>query len=214
GDVAAFSDGAQGYSIGDVDGNYILEFDPVDLTGYTGATLGIDYFINTTSYEGDGTENASGSDLIHIYVRDLTNGTEIDVINTLGINISVLTLGIWLNSTISLPDDITAQLVVKVRTNAGPETLYLDNIVIDGILSNNDVQSNAFSIYPNPANDYINITSQISGDKNVAIYDILGKQVINTITSERINISALTSGIYIVKITQNGVSSTKKLVVR
>ncbi|MCF6307825.1 MAG: hypothetical protein L3J09_07700, partial [Flavobacteriaceae bacterium] len=42
GDVAAFSDGAQGYSIGDVDGNYILEFDPVDLTGYTGATLGID----------------------------------------------------------------------------------------------------------------------------------------------------------------------------
>ncbi|MFK5983152.1 MAG: T9SS type A sorting domain-containing protein [Flavobacteriaceae bacterium] len=216
GDVTAFTDGTKGYGIGDVDGNYILEFDTVDLTGYSGVTLGIDYYINVTGYEGDGTLNEEGSDRMRIYVKDLTNGTEIDVLNTEGSDINDLLIeGTWQNGSVNLPSNITAQLVVEVRTNSGSEVLYLDHIVIDGILANNDFISNTFSIYPNPANGYVNITSQTSGDKNVAVYDILGKQVINTtISSDRLNISELTSGIYIMQISQNGVSSTKKLVVR
>jgi len=215
GDVGAFTDGAQGYGIGDIDGNYILEFDTVDLTGYTGVTLGVDYFLNDTGYEGDGTVNEEGSDRMRIYVKDLTNGTEIDMLNTTGTDINDLAIqGIWQNGLVNIPDGVTIQLVVEVRTNSGAEVLYLDRIVIDGILGLGDTNQNQFSIYPNPANDFINITSQTSGDKNVAVYDILGKQVISTITSERVDISSLTNGVYIVKISQNGVSSTKKLVVR
>ena len=74
---------------------------------------------------------------------------------------------------------------------------------------------NTFAVYPNPANGFVNITSQTSGNKNVIVYDILGKQVINTtIFSDRLDISNLTSGMYLLNISQNGVSSTKKLIVK
>jgi len=50
---------------------------------------------------------------------------------------------------------------------------------------------------------------------NVTVFDILGKQVKNEIlTNNTLNVSNLKSGIYIVKITQNNTSVTKKLVVK
>ena len=58
------------------------------------------------------------------------------------------------------------------------------------------------------------VKSKSENFKHIAIYNILGKLVINTTTSERVDISNLTSGVYIMKISQNGVSSTKKLVVK
>ncbi|WP_339702710.1 T9SS type A sorting domain-containing protein [uncultured Marixanthomonas sp.] len=73
-----------------------------------------------------------------------------------------------------------------------------------------------FSIYPNPAsNGFVNIVSKVNGAKQIAVFDVLGKQVINTtLTGERLNIASLTSGVYIVKINQGNASVTKKLVVK
>ncbi|HBY68279.1 MAG TPA: T9SS C-terminal target domain-containing protein, partial [Flavobacteriaceae bacterium] len=81
-------------------------------------------------------------------------------------------------------------------------------------LSNNT--ENQFSMYPNPAsNGYVNIVSKVNGEKQVAVFDVLGKQIINTtLTGERLNIAALTSGVYIVKIKQGNTSITKKLIVK
>ena len=213
-----FPDGDQGYEISDVDGNYILEFDII--TSYsTGPGYSIDYFISETGYEGDGTLNESGSDRLRIYVRHLEENNEYDIINTTGSDINDLGIeGQWITGYIGLPPFINGpenfQLVIEVRCNAGPEAFYFDNIMFDGILGSSDNKQNKFSIYPNPAKEYVNISSQTTGDKNVTIYNILGKQVIQTITTESVNISSLTSGIYIMKISQNGISSTKKLVVR
>jgi hypothetical protein len=51
--------------------------------------------------------------------------------------------------------------------------------------------------------------------KNIAVYDILGKKVMNTtITSDRLNLSQLNSGVYMLNISENGISSTKKLVIK
>ena len=216
GDVTAYTDGTQGYGIGDADGNYILEFDQLDLAGYSGITLTLDYYVNDTGYEGDGTLNEEGSDRMRIYVKDLTNASEIDILNTTGSDINDLAIqGVWQNGSVNIPNGATIQLVVEVRCNSASETLYLDNLVVDGVLGLGDNNQNEFSVYPNPANGYVNISSKVSGDKNIAIYNVLGKQVINTIiSSERLDISNLNSGVYIMKISQNGVSSTKKLVVR
>ena len=133
GDVGAYSDGAQGYQLSDVDGNMILEFDVVDFSGYTSNTVSIDYFLNATGYEGDGTVNESGSDRIRIYVKDLTNTTEIDLLNTEGSDIDDLNIeGTWNTLSVSVPDNIMARLVVEVRTNSASETLYLDNVLFEG----------------------------------------------------------------------------------
>ena len=70
------------------------------------------------------------------------------------------------------------------------------------------------SIYPNPANTVVNISSDLNGIKNVEIYDVLGKQVIKTSTEMAVNVSALNAGVYMVKITQDGKSATRKLVIK
>ncbi len=211
-----YTEGIQGYQISDVDGNYILEFETVDLTGANNPTLSIDYFLSETGYEGDGTVNQSSSDRLRIYVKDLTNATEIDILDTTGSNINDLNIeGFWITGTAILLPDTTIQLVIEARTNSGAETFYFDHIIVEGILNFIDQSKSHFSMFPNPtADDFINITSKLAGDKTIIIYNVLGKQVIHTtISKERLDISSIKSGVYIVKIIQGLNSVTKKLVI-
>ncbi len=71
------------------------------------------------------------------------------------------------------------------------------------------------TIYPNPVNSgKIYITSKSSLDKKVEIFDVLGKKVLETTTSNKeVNISNLTAGIYIIKIKEGDNSATRKLIV-
>jgi hypothetical protein len=80
----------------------------------------------------------------------------------------------------------------------------------------NQFNITSFKLYPNPTNTgKVTIASVNSGAMKVAVYDILGKQVKNEIVSnDTIDVSNLKSGIYILKITQNDATSTKKLVIR
>lgn len=108
------------------------------------------------------------------------------------------------------------QLVIEVRCNSSTEAFFFDNIQFIEILGLENNTQETFSIYPNPAsNGYVNITSFFSGVKTVSVYDILGKKVMNTtISSSILNISELKSGVYILKIIQNEISTTKKLVIK
>lgn len=69
-------------------------------------------------------------------------------------------------------------------------------------------------VYPNPATDLVNIVSNEIGTKTVAIYDMLGKKVLETSTEETVNVSTLTSGVYIMNITQDGKNASRKLVIK
>lgn len=69
-------------------------------------------------------------------------------------------------------------------------------------------------VYPNPASDVVNISSSLTGIKEVSIFNMLGKKVLETSTNETINISNLTSGVYIMNISQDGKTASKKLVVK
>jgi hypothetical protein len=72
------------------------------------------------------------------------------------------------------------------------------------------------NVYPNPVtNGKLYITSDNGADKTVAIYDILGKQVLTTsVTNDVVNVSGLNAGVYIVKITEGGNTATRKLIIR
>ena len=218
-DVTAFTDGNQGYRFSDTDGNMILTSAVVDMTTYTTNMVLIDYFIVATGYEGNGTNNTSGNDRIRIYIKDLTNNTEINILNTEGSDINDLSIeGSWINGSATLPDGINAQLVVEFRGNSAEENMYIDNIKFQGektlALSRN--VNRGFTIFPNPTSGPIlTIKSPLNAEKRVVIYDILGRSVINTLLkSSRLNISSLKPGVYLVQITENNKTSTKKLVVR
>ncbi|MBU2927842.1 T9SS type A sorting domain-containing protein [Winogradskyella psychrotolerans] len=83
-------------------------------------------------------------------------------------------------------------------------------------LSVNNYNANTFSLYPNPTNTgSVSISSTNSDAISVQVFDILGKQVKNqTLTNNTLNVANLKSGVYIVKITQNNASTTKKLVIK
>ncbi|MFV5686225.1 T9SS type A sorting domain-containing protein [Flavobacterium sp. GB2R13] len=72
------------------------------------------------------------------------------------------------------------------------------------------------SLYPNPvSNGKVYITSKNDLDKEIIIFDVLGKKVLQTTLSSReLNVSNLTSGVYIIKINENDASATRKLIVR
>jgi hypothetical protein len=73
-----------------------------------------------------------------------------------------------------------------------------------------------FNLYPNPSkSNFINITSTGLGAIQASVFDILGKQVINTAVSNgRLDVSPLNTGVYIVKLTQGKATITKKLIIQ
>lgn len=81
-------------------------------------------------------------------------------------------------------------------------------------VAQNDIDG--LSIYPNPVTGgtlYINTAS--NDTKSVQIFDVVGKRVVNASSVENsVNVSALNSGVYIVKITEAGKTATRKLVIR
>ena len=72
------------------------------------------------------------------------------------------------------------------------------------------------SIYPNPVTGKtFNVTSANNDDMSVVIYDVIGKQVLNTkVINNTVNVANLNAGIYIVKITEEGKTATRKLVIQ
>ena len=80
-----------------------------------------------------------------------------------------------------------------------------DSSVIEGL-----------SFYPNPvSNGKVYITSKLGLEKEILIFDVLGKKVFQgTLTTKELNISAIASGIYIIKIKENEATATRKLIIK
>jgi hypothetical protein len=85
-------------------------------------------------------------------------------------------------------------------------------------VENNSNNISNISVYPNPANDLLNIDITNANFKNseVVIYNISGTEVLKTnltSNSARLNIEALSAGVYFVRvINQNGFNKTVKFV--
>ena len=71
-------------------------------------------------------------------------------------------------------------------------------------------------VYPNPvSNGVLHIESNLNTERTVSLFDVLGKQVLSTTTSNStINVAALNSGIYIAKITEGANTATRKVIIR
>ena len=74
---------------------------------------------------------------------------------------------------------------------------------------------NGLRLYPNPVvNGTLYIDTDVNSTKSVVIYDIVGKQVLKATTTNAVNVSNLNGGVYVVKITEDGKTATRKLVIR
>jgi len=93
----------------------------------------------------------------------------------------------------------------------------ITDIVIDGNnLGVNDNAIQGFTYHPNPTDGVLNLNS-VENIDSVAIYNILGQQVLNqTIdaTSTQLDVSKLAVGAYVMKVSVNGETGTYKIIKR
>jgi hypothetical protein len=68
------------------------------------------------------------------------------------------------------------------------------------------------SVYPNPASETIYITSGVTIEK-IELYDIVGKQVLESKNTSEINVSHLDHGLYLLKLYSENASTTKKVII-
>lgn len=109
---------------------------------------------------------------------------------------------------------IIAGIITERTDDGGYYITARDDNDASTILGVNRFETNVFSMFPNPTEGFVNIVSADASAKTVVVFDLLGKQVINTVISDRLDISALTSGMYLVKVSQGNFSETKKLIIK
>lgn len=120
----------------------------------------------------------------------------------------------YIDQVVPTTQSTIAGIITEREDDGGYYITARDGQDADTILGLNDNDLSALSIYPNPANDFINIGSQNEGAITVTVFNVLGKQVIATQNTNRLNITNLTSGVYLVQLTQGDATTTKKLVVK
>lgn len=88
-------------------------------------------------------------------------------------------------------------------TEVTPSTLSVAQNNISGL-----------KVYPNPAKNTLYVTSASFAEKQVELYDVLGKVALSTkVTNQAVNIASLPKGVYVAKITEEGKTATRKVVI-
>ncbi len=103
-----------------------------------------------------------------------------------------------ISSNCNLNEEITAEVTVTEAAGIG------------------DIESININIYPNPANNFVNIKAE-NTISNIRIYNYLGQQVIQVNKNTniaKIDVSSLNSGVYILKIDTKEGSFMKKLIIQ
>ncbi len=198
--------------------------------GYDGASGGgcVAIFATDKTFmiEGINTQNYSDITLSFGQLKgNAQNANTITIeVSADGINWSPLTytgvagsLSVW--TLITPTGNIPATQNLRVRFKNPPSTVSvfrIDDIKITGNtlgVSNNNIAG--LKMYPNPVTGgKFFISTDANTTKSVAIFDVLGKQVVNTTATETVNVSNLKAGVYIVKITEEGKTATRKLVIK
>ncbi len=92
--------------------------------------------------------------------------------------------------------------------------LYAQDTIDINNLRNDEIAG--FKLYPNPAiADVVYVTTQLNNLKEVKVYDVFGELVLTEkLSTKAMNISRLSPGVYVVQVTENGKSITRKLVIK
>lgn len=107
---------------------------------------------------------------------------------------------------------------IAITNDNYESSAFFDEIsYFDPALSVQTFNDNVVSVYPNPAKDFVNIKNTLDTQLNsVEITDINGRVVknvnLNSVTEAQVNVSDLSTGVYMMKIVSDSGSVTKKIV--
>lgn len=194
------------------EGNYMMQYtldngDPYqarlvtnrfDFTGYTNASLTFKYI-----------NKIWGSDIndLQVFYKTSENGSWVALSELI-----TDAHNDWTSLTLPLPNTTSDYYLSFLSTNDYGYGTYLDDISISATLSDATFETAALKMYPNPVQNtlYISNTAAITG---VQVYNMLGQVVLNKATNGTdvsVDMSALSSGNYMVKVqTAEGVKTSK-----
>jgi hypothetical protein len=117
------------------------------------------------------------------------------------------------SSVSSIPTIAGQSYYIFVLNTGGPSDVLID---ISDSLGIGDNTIDGFTFYPNPVNDILNVRSNIMIEQ-VEFFTVLGQSVttkyINA-TNSQLDISGLTTGVYFMKVTANGITATYQVIKR
>jgi len=131
----------------------------------------------------------------------------------------------WISSgniDVSSVDGSTVYIAFKfTSTNQESATWEVDEVLITGTEANGLGEGNAFSsqvrIYPNPATNYVNITSNTDDLLNIRLFSLIGTPVSESESfrgNTQIILDNLSSGIYLIRISDdNGNTKIEKIII-
>jgi len=102
---------------------------------------------------------------------------------------------------------------IQFLSNSLDAEFFIDDFIFQDqyCLGYEDFTKSNFTMYPNPSNEYLSISSN-EKVKNVIIYNLVGSKVLETTSINTINISALTSGMYMVVVETEDGKGVQKLI--
>jgi len=112
--------------------------------------------------------------------------------------------------------------VVAIQLAGGGTPLMSQTNVVSAVaplynLGINDAKSAEFSVYPNPSEGLVTFKGEFAADASATIFDQTGR-VVYTVESlsngTTIDLTSLNKGIYLVRLTNNGVESTQTVVIK
>ena len=194
-----------------------------------GATVTISYWYKAVRTDGGLTGNTGRIWSVFYDTGSITPTTPINPAGTTGPSDDPLRFNngylpqatTWTQKTVTSVVPVGANtFLLQFRAYNGATVSY-DNISFEspGAVYLSTESFNAISglkVYPNPvSNGTLYIETAANAERTVTVFDVLGKQVLNTTTNNNaVSVNALRTGVYVVKITEEGKSVTRKLVIK
>lgn len=118
----------------------------------------------------------------------------------------------------TIPVNVSNVTSLRIDNNstASNRVIFNDLSLKCTSLSTAEFSIETVKLHPNPVRDILTVDILANVDTNIEIYDILGKRVFNNTINKtsNLNLQGLKSGIYIIKITQNNATISRKLIKR
>lgn len=94
-----------------------------------------------------------------------------------------------------------------------PDEHIILNLIGDSFLNTNTFDLSKISVFPNPAQDVLNLELPSNIELNSAtLYDLTGRDTGVNINNKTMNISDLSSGVYLLKVETNGGTLSRKII--
>ena len=218
----------------DVNGGYLAGFTQNSTT--FGGTLWTKRVDDTNFNLGIETRTATGANTTYT-AASYSTGTPLTIVVAYTFNTGTTsddTVRMWVNPTsgdegsplltdIHSGTDLTSIVSFFLRQDSATETpsVTVDDLKVS--LTFNEVLSassfnaiEGLTMYPNPLKgNTLYLTSTANADMSIQIFDLIGKEVLNSnVINNSVNVSSLNAGVYIVKVTEEGKTATRKLVIQ